>query len=64
MFIHVLLIRMHTGRFQTLPLIKKELKSSFLVLEDNDALLGHRGRWLIDDVTCFVLQPQSHDDLQ
>ena len=39
MFIHVLLIRMYTTRFRTLSLIKKKLKLSFLVLEDNYAII-------------------------
>ena len=41
MFINVLLIRMHTTRFQGLSLIsyKKKLKLSFLVLENNDAII-------------------------
>ena len=39
MFTHVLLIRMHTARFQTLSLIKKKLKLSLLVLENNDAII-------------------------
>ena len=39
MFIHVLLTRMHTARFQTLSLIKKKLKLNVLVLENNDAII-------------------------
>ena len=39
MLIQILLIRMHTARFQTLSLIKKKLKLSFLVLENNDAII-------------------------
>ena len=38
MFIHALLIRMHT-RFQTLSLMKEKLKLSFLVLENNDTII-------------------------
>ena len=39
MFIHVLLIEMHTAKFQTLSLIKEKLKLSVLVLQNNDAIM-------------------------
>ena len=39
MFIHVLLIRMHTARFQTLSLMKKETEIKLLVLENNNAII-------------------------
>ena len=39
MFTHVLLIRMHTARFQAVSLIKKKLKLCFLVLENKDVII-------------------------
>ena len=57
MEIHLLLIRMHTAMFQTLSLIKKKLKLSFSVLENNDAII--QLSWGIEGdgklMTCFVL---------
>ena len=59
MFINVLLIRMHTQVSDTFINYKKKLKLSFLVLENNYAIIqlswGIQGDGSFDDLTCFVL---------